>query len=129
MVDRLQLLRPLYVAPKLCAASSITARPCFAAMALISSMSAGWPYKETGMIARVFGVMAAAMREASIFAVSSSTSTKTGFAPSKTIISPVATNVKGVVMISSPGLMSSAIKAISNASVPDATVMQCFAPV
>ena len=37
------LALPWYVAPKLCAASSITGRECRAATALISSMSAGWP--------------------------------------------------------------------------------------
>src|SRR5438445_377933 len=42
------------------------------------------------MIARVFGVMAASMRVASILAVFSSTSTNTGFAPRSTIISAVA---------------------------------------
>jgi hypothetical protein len=40
--------------------------------------------------------------------------------------SAVATKVNGVVMISSPGLISSAIRAMSSASVPEATVMQCF---
>jgi hypothetical protein len=46
-------------------------------------------------------------------------------APSSTIISAVAAKVKGVVMTSSPGFRSSAISAISSASVPLATVMQC----
>ena len=43
--------------------------------------------------------------------------------------SAVATNVKDVVMTSSPAFTPSAISAISSASVPDATVMQCLAPV
>ena len=73
--------------------------------------------------------IAASMRAASMFAVSSSTSTNTGFAPSSTIISAVATNVNGVVITSSPGLISSAISAISSASVPEATVTQWRAPV
>jgi hypothetical protein len=55
------------------------------------------------MIARVRGVIAASIRAGSMFAVSSSTSTNTGLAPSSTIISAVATNVNGVVTISSPG--------------------------
>ena len=53
--------------------------------------------------------------------VSGSTSTNTGFAPSSTIISAVATKVNGVVITSSPGLTPSAISAISSASVPLAT--------
>ena len=81
------------------------------------------------MIARVFEVTAAEMHDASILAVCSSTSTNTGFAPSSTIISAVATKVKGVVITSSPGRMSSAIRAMSSASVPEATVMQCLDPV
>ena len=53
-------------------------------------------------------------------------STKTGLAPTSAIISAVAKNVKGTVMTSSPGPMSSAISAISRASVPLATPMQCL---
>jgi hypothetical protein len=44
------------------------------------------------------------------------------------MVSAVAAKVKGVVMTSSPGPRSSAISAISSASVPLATVMQCRAP-
>jgi hypothetical protein len=50
-------------------------------------------------------------------------------APSSTTTSAVAMNVNGVVITSSPGLVPSAISAISSASVPDATVMQWRAPV
>ncbi len=80
------------------------------------------------MMARVRGVMRASIAEASMLQVSGSTSTNTGLAPSSTIISAVAAKVKGVVMTSSPGPMSSAISAISSASVPLATVMQWRAP-
>ena len=59
--------------------------------------------------------------------VSGSMSTNTGARRASTIISAVAAKVKGVVMTSSPGFRSSAISAISSASVPLATVMQCFA--
>ena len=55
-----------------------------------------------------------------------SMSTNTGFAPINAIISPVAINVNGVVITSSPAFRPSAIIAISSASVPLATVMQCF---
>ncbi len=81
------------------------------------------------MMARVRGVIAASIAVASILQVSGSISTNTGFAPSRTITSAVAAKVNGVVMTSSPGLMSSAINEISSASVPLDTVMQCFAPV
>ena len=50
--------------------------------------------------------------------VSGSTSTKTGVAPSSTIISAVATKVKGVVITSSPGFDAERHQAISSASVP-----------
>jgi hypothetical protein len=81
------------------------------------------------MIARVRGVIAASIRAASMFAVSSSTSTSTGFAPRSTIISAVAMKVNGVVMTSSPGSIPSPISAISSASVPDATLTQWRDPV
>ena len=103
--------------------------PCLAAIALISSMSAVWPYSETGMIALVRGVIAASISSGSMLQVSGSTSTNTGVAPSSTIISAVATNVNGVVMTSSPGPMPSAISAISSASVPEPTLTQWLAPV
>jgi len=41
--DSAQDLRPLYVAPKLCAASSTTGRLCLQAMALMASKSAHCP--------------------------------------------------------------------------------------
>jgi len=49
--------------------------------------------------------------------------------PNNTITSTVATKVKEVVMISTPGSMLNAIKLISGAWVPLATVMEYFAPV
>ncbi|MOA58690.1 hypothetical protein D3C78_1831310 [compost metagenome] len=59
MVHRLPERLPCWLAPKLCAPSSITAMPCLAAMALMASKSAHWPYRLTGMIALVRGVIAA----------------------------------------------------------------------
>ncbi len=82
-------------------------------MALISSMSAGWPYSETGMMARVRDVIAASIREASMLQVSGSMSTNTGVAPSSTMTSAVAMKENGVVITSSPGPTPSAISAIS----------------
>ena len=92
-------------------------------------MSAHWPYRLTGMMARVRGVMAASMRAASIRPVSGSTSTNTGRPPSRTITSAVAAKVNGVVITSSPLCKPSAIRLMSSASVPLETVMQCRAPV
>ncbi len=60
--------------------------------------------------------------------VSGSTSTSTGFPPSSTIISAVATNVNGHVITSSPGFSPIAISAIWSASVPLPQVTQCLAP-
>ena len=80
------------------------------------------------MIALVRGVMARSISAGSRFSVSGSMSTKTGFAPSSAIISPVAMNVNGVVITSSPGRMSSAIMAMSKASVPLETVRQWLTP-
>ena len=73
--------------------------------------------------------MRASIALASILHVRGSTSTKTGRPPASTIISAVAAKVKGEVMTYSPGCKSNAMNAISSASVPLATVMQCFAPV
>ena len=98
-------------------------------MALISAMSGTCPYRPTGMMALVRGVILASMPAASILQVSASMSAYTGLAPSSTMTSAVATKVKGVVMISSPAFTPNAISAISRASVPLATVMQWRAPV
>ena len=98
-------------------------------MALIASMSATCPYRLTGMMARVRGVMRASISVASMLQVSGSMSTYTGTPPNSTITSAVAAKVNGVVMTSSPGFRPMAISAISSASVPLATATQCGAPV
>ena len=92
-------------------------------------MSAGWPKRLTGIIALVIGVIADSILFASILKVSGSISTKTGLALSKDIVSAVDMNEKGVVIISSPGLILSAIIDKGKASVPEEQVMACFAPV
>jgi hypothetical protein len=80
------------------------------------------------MIAFVRGVIAASSFAGSMLYERRSTSTNTGFAPISAIISAVAKNVNGTVITSSPGFTSRAMSAISSASVPLATPMQCFAP-
>ncbi|CPN10178.1 Uncharacterised protein [Bordetella pertussis] len=107
----------------------MTGRPCLAATALTSSMSPHWPYSDTGMMALVRGVIFASISDTLMLQVSGSTSTNTGLAPSSAMTSAVATKVNEVVMTSSPAFTPSAISEISSASVPEATVMQCLAPV
>jgi ribonucleotide monophosphatase NagD (HAD superfamily) len=53
---------------------------------------------------------------------SGSTSANTGVAPTRAIQLAVAKKLKGVVITSSPGFMSSAISERMRASVPDATL-------
>ena len=55
-------------------------------------------------------------------------STKTGFAPSRTIAAAVAKKVNGEVRTSSPGPTPSACMAQISASVPDDTAAACGAP-
>ena len=81
------------------------------------------------MIALVVELIAASSLSMLMLQVSGSTSTKTGRAPTRQMTSAVATKVKGVVMTSSPGPTPKAIKLIRSASVPEATLMQCAAPV
>ena len=69
-------------------------------------MSAHWPYRLTGMIARVRGVIAASISDASMLQVSGSMSTNTGTPPSSTIISAVAAKVNGVVIDLVAGLQA-----------------------
>ena len=99
--------------------SSTTLKLCFLAIAIIDSISQGCPYKWTGMIAFVFGVIASSIFLGSILNVSGSISTKTGLAPTMPIASAVATNVNAVVITSSPAPISKALNAMWSASVPE----------
>src|ERR1035438_2757065 len=78
-----------------CAASSITSIPRSPAIFMMGSISAQPPNKCTGMIARTLGCAARTLsiRLASRLNVSSSTSTKTGTAPTREIAPAVAKNV------------------------------------
>ena len=73
------------------------------------------------MIPRVLPVIFASIRSTSMLYVAGSMSTNTGVAPSLEIAAAVAKNVYGVVMTSSPGPISSAMRHASSASVPDET--------
>ena len=66
-------------------------------------MSAGWPYRCTGTMPTVRGVMAAASAAGSSVIVASSMSTNRMVPPAWVIVSDVAMNVFGTVMSSSPG--------------------------
>ena len=82
------------------------------------SISHGQPAKCTQMTALVLSVMTAAILSAVIFPVASSTSAKTGVAPTLTTHEMLAMKVRGVTTTSSPAPIPSAIKATSNARVP-----------
>ncbi len=73
-------------------------------------MSAHWPYRCTGTIALVFGVMAASILVGSMQLVRGSESTNTAVAPAIQMASAVAKKVLVVVMHSSPGPMPSAME-------------------
>src|ERR1043165_1971416 len=73
------------------------------------------------MIARVRGEIACAARRGSMFSVSGSTSTNTGFAPTCSITFAVAVNVIGVVITSSPEPISRQACAPGIAAVPEVT--------
>ena len=66
-------------------------------------MSAGWPYRCTGMIARVRGVIARSTASAVMLCVAGSGSTGTGAAPVWDTASQVAMKVLDGTITSSPG--------------------------
>jgi len=72
-------------------------------MAQISAMGAGRPVRWTGMMPLVRGVMAASSFAGSMFIVLGSMSTSTGTPPWSTTVLRVDTQVRPVVMTSSPG--------------------------
>src|ERR1700722_2540 len=110
---------PFQVDPMACAASSTTRNECLAARAYSPSMSQGKPHMCTGMIARVRGVMAAAIWAMSMLALLESVSANTGVAPTSIISFAVATHELGVLITSSPGPMPAMRRAISIVQVPE----------
>ena len=107
-------------APKACAASSTTGIPRPESSFIPSSRGAIWPKICTGRKAFVFVVVASRTLFMSILNVTGSTSTKTGTALRRVIQLTVAKKLYGVVMTSSPSLISSDMSARSSASVPEA---------
>lgn len=80
-------------------------RPCFRATSRTSCGRAGCPNASTASIALVRGVMVCSMRLASMFAVSGSMPTKTGFSLSYRMQLLDAMKLNDVVIISSPSEM------------------------
>ena len=110
------------IAPGACAQSSTTSHPCFLASARTCGMSAGWPYRWTGMIA----LIDARSSEGSAFSraatsmvyVAREMSANRGVAPTCSIAATVATPVYETVMTESPGPTPPARSAMISASVP-----------
>ena len=75
---------------------------------MIASISAGCPYRCTGMMPTVRGVIAASIAAGSIVKVVPSVSANTTLAPACVIIADVEIHECAVVMTSSPGLTFSA---------------------
>ena len=91
-------------------------------------MSTGRPKRWTGITRGCVGVSAASTISAVISAVSGSTSTRTGVAPTALTASAVAMKELVGTMTSSPGPMPSARSASSSASVPEETPTACSVP-
>src|SRR3954464_6040644 len=104
------------------------ASPCRAATCAIAVMSAGCPYRCTGMMAAVRGVTAAAAAFGSRVRRSASISANTGRAPVIMIASAEYAADNGAVITSSPRPMPSARSAIASASVPVPTPTAADAP-
>ena len=94
----------------------------------IRSIAAGWPYRCTGMIATVRGVIAAATASGSRQNVPASMSAKTGVAPTRRTALALAANENDGTMTSSPGPKPSAISESWSADVPEFTATQCRPP-
>ena len=108
---------PRQLAPKACAASSMTLRFFAFESEYSLSRSTGNPARSTGMIAFVFFVVSTSER--SMLRVFGSTSTNTGRAPTSRTTLAVDTQESGVVMTSSPAPTPASRSAISMVIVPE----------
>ncbi len=106
----------------------MTLSPWRRAIAMMGSMSAGCPYRCTGRMARVAGVIAASIRAGSRLYLRASGSTGTGVAPAYDTASHVAMYVFEGTMTSSPGPIPIAFRMMNRASSPFATPMQWRTP-
>jgi len=91
-------------------------------------MSQGKPEVCTGITARVRSPICASKEAGSRFCVSSSTSAKTGTAPTWSAAVALATKVKAGTITSSPGRTPAALRATSSAAVPLDTATARLAP-
>src|SRR6266516_1943228 len=98
---------PRYAPPSACALSSMTSRSCLRASSINLSICTSRPFRWTGMIAFVRGVIAASIR-CTLMLWSSPTSTSTGVATTWWMTAIVAMHVCDTVMTSSPGPMPTA---------------------
>src|SRR5262245_57668718 len=106
----------------------MTGMPCRRPMKVRAPRSADCPYRWTGRMAFVRGVIRASTWAGSIVYVTGSTSTYTGTAPQYVMAHDVAMNVMGTVITSSPGPTPAAKSARCRADVPELTATQCLAP-
>src|SRR5262245_11879434 len=106
----------------------MTGMPCRRPMKVRAPRSADCPYRWTGRMALVRGVIRASTWAGSIVYVTGSTSTYTGTAPQYVMAHDVAMNVMGTVITSSPGPTPAASSARCRADVPELTATQCWAP-
>ena len=101
------------------AASSITRTPRRRASSCSASISTSEPGQCVGMIARVRGPMRASTCARSMLRVTRSQSTKTGVAPTLTIMLRTVKKLCAHVMTSSPGPISASCSATSTAAVAE----------
>ena len=120
---------PPTVAPSDGAASSTTFSPSPCARSMIAGRSAASPIWSTGMIAFVFGVIAASISSGVVLYVFGSMSTKTGLAPACRIAFAEAMNVNDGQITSSPGPTPAATSARCSAVVQFETTIAWRAPV
>ncbi len=112
-------LRPFHCEPITRAASSITRNLRPRASAYSASRSGSEPGQKVGMIARVLGVIAASTAARSRLRVTRSQSTKTGVAPTLTIMLRTVKKLWALVITSSPAPMPASCSATSTAAVAD----------
>ena len=94
----------------------------------MSKVSAGNPYRSTGIMPLVFCVTACSVDFGLSVYVMGSMSAKTGVAPVMITASAVATKVNAGNIISSPNFTPAAKRAAWRAAVPVFTAMACLTP-
>ena len=137
-------IAPLYLAPRLSVASSMTTRPYRRASSSSGSMSTGWPRMWTGMIAltrrpvtRLCTTPPADShcdskksfnRDTSIWKYLGSASMNTGHAPTYRMAFTGEMNVRVDTITSSSASTPATIRAMCNAAVPFTVAIACVVP-